>query len=191
MIKIAVIACFETEDIELIVPVDIWRRAGIWVDIISLEKKNSIILQSGTKFSCNSIIEKSNLSLYHAIYLPGGNGHKRYFKDAWSAKNIDVVERLHKNLIKFAENEQKYILAMCAAPTILAHLDLLGDNKVTCYPGYETTFKKNYINENVVVNKRMITGKAPGLSFEFALRVIEELVDKKTAKKVKEEIIYN
>lgn len=181
MIRIAVIACNETEDIELLVPVDLWRRVGFRVDIISLEKKNSIVLQSGTKISCNNSIDRTNIAQYNAIYLPGGNGHKKYFIDAWPIKNNDNVTKLHKFLVKFDEEKEKYILSMCAAPSILLELNIIKNNKYTCYPGYQGN-GKNYVNQPVVIDDKLITGRSPGCAFDFAYAVIKTFENDKVLK---------
>lgn len=189
MIKVAVIACHETEDIELIVPVDVWRRAGMRVDIISLDKKNSVIFQSGTKFSCNSIIEKTNFAQYHALYLPGGNGSKKYFLENWTPKNISVIQRLHKAIEQFIKNDSKYVLAMDEAPKILKTLDLLNPKvKVSANSSLKNELKNYYVDDNVTISKNIITAKKVGDSFEFAFKVIEELLDKKIATEVKNSI---
>ncbi len=186
MVKIAVIACHETDDIELIIPVTIWRKVGIRVDIVSLDKKNSIILQSGTKFSCNGIIEKTNFSQYNAIYLPGGNGAKRYFSSDWTPKNIDVVLRLHKALDQFAKNDKKYIIAIDQAPKILNELTLLpASAKVACSDDLKTVLKNHYSDSNVVVFKNIITAKNVRTTLDLTFAVVNELVDKKTANNIK------
>ncbi len=186
MIKIAVIACHETDDIELIVPVTIWRKAGIRVDIISLDKKNSIILQSGTKFSCNGIIEKTNFSQYNAIYLPGGVGSKKYFSSDWTPKNIDVVLRLHKALDQFVKTDKKYIIAIDQAPKILLELGLLPSSaKIACSPELKSVLKSNYCPDNVAISKSFITAKDVTAAFDLTFSVINELVDKKTASTIK------
>ncbi len=186
MIKIAVIACHETDDIELIVPVTIWRKAGMRVDIISLDKKNSVILQSGTKFGCNGIIEKTNFSQYNAIYLPGGVGAKRYFSSDWTPKNIDVVLRLHKALDQFVKTDKKYIIAIDQAPKILLELGLLPSSaKIACNPELKSVLKSNYCPDNVVISKSFITAKDVTAAFDLTFSVINELVDKKTASTIK------
>lgn len=186
MVKIAAIACHETDDIELIVPITVWRKVGIRVDIISLDKKNSIILQSGTKFSCNGIIEKTNFSQYNAIFLPGGVGSKRYFSSDWTPKNIDVVLRLHKALEQFAKNDKKYIIAIDQAPKILHELNLLPSAaKVACNPELKTVLKNHYSDNNVVVYKNLITGKQVSETFELTFTAIQELLDKKTSTAIK------
>lgn len=188
MIRIAVIACNETEDLELIGPVDLWRRAGFRVDTVSLEKKNTIILNSGVKVSCDKIIETTNLEQYNAIYLPGGSGHRKYFVEEWPPRNNDGVVKLQKALSKFHASE-KTIIAMCAAPSILGTLGFLKDIKATCYPGFETTFEDTYVDAPVVVDKHIITGRSPAAVFDLSFTVIKELQDQKLVDKVKKEII--
>lgn len=190
MIRIAAIACNKTEDIELITAIDLWRRAGFRVDTISLEKKNSIVLNSGVKISCDNVIEKANLEQYNAIYLPGGPGHEKYFIESWTAKNNEGIVKLHKCLLKFNEMN-KHILAICAAPKLLGTLEILGKRKGTCYPGYQTTFAKSYVDVPVFKDKNIITGRSPAATMEFAFTVIEELAGKAEANKVKKQIIYS
>ncbi|MGL4947819.1 MAG: DJ-1/PfpI family protein [Mycoplasma sp.] len=188
MIRIAVIACNQTEDIELITCVDLWRRAGFRVDTISLEKKNTIILNSGIKTTCDTMIEKANLEQYNAIYLPGGKGHEKYFIENWPPKNNEGVVKLQKFLLKFNE-ANKHILALCAAPSILGHLYILKDKKATCYPGFEKSFVENYVDQAVVVDQNIITGRSPAAVFEFSYKVIETLESKEKADEIKNEII--
>lgn len=190
MLRIAVIACNETEDIELIVPTDIWRRAGARVDLISLEKKNSIVLQTGTKISCTNTIDRTNLSQYNAIYLPGGEGHKKYRLDAWPPKNNDSVTRLQTALKNFSNDPKKVILAMSAAPRILGELELLKNNKFTCYPGYEEGLTNGkFVSKNIVIDDKLITGRAPGSSFEFAYTVLGFFDQKSESEIVRKQII--
>lgn len=188
MVRIAIISCNEIEEMELVVPLDIWRRAGFRVDVISLEKKNTIVLQNGLKVSSDTTIDKANINQYNAIYLPGGKGHRKYFVDAWPAKNNDNVLKLQKFLMKFAETKGKYIFAMCAAPKILNELGLLSKNKYTCYPGFEKGNEKNYTKANICVDNEFITGRAPGAVLEFSYAVIEELDGKDKVEKVRNEI---
>ena len=94
-IKIAIMVAQESEDMEVIVPYDLWKRAGISVEKISVEKKNTITLQSGTKIYCEEILEKTNLDRFTAIYLPGGRGHEKCLAEQFCNK-------LHEKLVKFA-----------------------------------------------------------------------------------------
>ena len=82
------------------------------------------------------------------------------------------------------------ILANCAAPAVvLNQLGLIDKVKVTCYPGYEKQVK-NYVNQDVVVDKNYITSRAAGCSIDFALTVVKKLISPAKAKEVAKEICY-
>ncbi len=200
--RIAIMAANENEDIEIFVPLDLWRRAGIDVHIISVEKKNAITLQSGTRITCNDVIARVNLSQYNAIYLPGGNGHMKFKHEHWVHKLApDEETKLEKYLKKFAkedgskedgvQKDMRYIISMCAAPSVLGEMGLLKDIKSTCFPGFETSFTKTYVDEPVVIDKNFISGRAPGAAFELAFTVIIELFGKREANAVAKQIHYN
>ncbi|MGL5591379.1 MAG: DJ-1/PfpI family protein [Mycoplasmoidaceae bacterium] len=183
-VKIAIMLATASEDIEVIVPADLWRRSGMIVELVSIEKKNTIVLQSGTKISCNSTIDKTNLSQYTAIYMPGGEGHLKYLDPKANPK-------LKKNLEKdFLNHKDKYIISMCATPSVLIEWDLIKTRKFTCYPGYGDKLKKNYVDKPVHVDGTLITGRSPGSVFEFSLKVIETLINEEARKKLEKEIIY-
>lgn len=182
-VRIAIVVANDCEDIEVLGVYDLWKRAGLIVELVSVEKKNTIILQSGAKMYCNDIIDKKNLDQFNAIYLPGGKGHVKF-------KDEKHCEKLIKTLKKFAQEKSKWLFSMCASPSILAELDLLGTSKVTAYPGFDKIIGKNYDPSGVVVSGQFITGKSPAFVFDFALTVIEKLLDKKTANSVAKEILY-
>ncbi|WP_412032473.1 DJ-1/PfpI family protein [Malacoplasma muris] len=183
-VRIAIMVANESEDIEVLAPYDLWRRAGLIVELVSVEKKNTIILQSGAKMYCNSIIERTNLDQFHAIYLPGGRGHTKFLEEKYSS------DKLIKTLRKFANEQNKWLLAMCASPSILGILSVLGNSKATAYPGFEKSLGKNYVDEGVVASGNVITGKSVAYAIEFSLLVIEKLLDKKTRNSVAKEILY-
>ena len=182
MVRVAVIVANKSEDIETIVPVDIWRRAGIIVKLISIEKKKSLILSNGMKISCDDILAKENLSKYNAIYLPGGPGHLKF-------NDIDAP-RLISFLNKYGNTSQILYMGICASPEVYGGLGMLKSVKFTCYPGYEKNFKKTYVNKDVVVDKNFITARSAAYAIPFALAAVAKLVNKETAQKVAKEICY-
>ena len=56
--------------------------------------------------------------------------------------------KLRQNLEKdFLDNKDKYIIAMCATPSVLIEWDLIKSRKFTCYPGFGDKLKKNYVDK--------------------------------------------
>ena len=182
MVRIAVIVANKSEDIETVVPIDIWRRAGIIVKLLSIEKKKSLVLSYGSKISCDDLLVKENLSKYNAIYLPGGEGHLKF-------NDVDAP-RLISFLNKYSSSSRIVFMAMCASPEVYGGLGMLKSVKFTCYPGYEKNFKKTYVNKDVVVDKNFITARSAAYAIPFALAAIAKLVNNETAQKVAKEICY-
>ena len=69
--------------------------------------------------------------------------------------------------------------AICAAPAVvLAHHGLIGDAKVTGYPGTQDQLPSEGLRlERVVVDgaHKLITSQGPGTSIDFALAILGEL----------------
>ncbi|MBQ0045487.1 MAG: DJ-1/PfpI family protein [Mycoplasma sp.] len=179
--SIAIIVANQCEEMEVIIPADIWRRAGISVQIISIEKKKSLIMQNGVHISCDDILAKENLSKYSAIYLPGGKGCSSFLDPVQCAK---LVSHLRK-----AAGSKIIIMANCAAPTVLNQLGIIDNVKVTCYPGYEVGLK-HHVKDDVVFDKNFITSKAAGTTIDFALAVIKKFVSPAKAKETAKQICY-
>lgn len=182
-VRIAIMVANESEDVEVLAPYDLWRRAGLIVELVSVEKKNTIILQSGAKIYCNETVDKTNLDQFNAIYLPGGKGHTKFIDEKY-------CEKLIKTLKKFANESNKWLLAMCAAPSIFGILNIIGKAKATCYPGFEKALGANYVDQGCVSSGNFITAKSLAYSIEFSLLVIEKLLDKKVANTVAKQILY-
>ncbi|HYY16341.1 MAG TPA: DJ-1/PfpI family protein, partial [Gammaproteobacteria bacterium] len=71
--------------------------------------------------------------------------------------------------------------AICAAPKVLGHADLLRGRKATSYPGVLDTMGLTEVtlsNEAVVKDGKVITSRGPGTAMDFALSLIEILVGK-------------
>ena len=179
--SIAIIAANQCEEMEVVIPADIWRRAGLAVQIISVEKKKSLIMQNGVHLSCDDILLKENLSKYSAIYLPGGKGCQTFLDPNSCGKLISHLKRAPKSRI--------LVMANCAAPSILNQLGIIDNVKVTCYPGFEKGIKK-HCKDDVVLDKTFITSKAAGTTIDFALAVIKKLISPAKAREIAKQICY-
>ena len=63
---------------------------------------------------------------------------------------------------------------------VLGGLGLLKGKNATCYPGFEKYLDGATLQTEkaVVVDGNIITGRGPGLSIEFALRLVEIIAGK-------------
>ena len=83
------------------------------------------------------------------------------------------------------------VSAICAAPSVLGEAGLLKEKNATSYPGFEEKLVGAFVSkESVVVDGNIITSRGMGTAIPFALAIVEYLLDKETADKLGESIIY-
>ncbi len=169
------------EEIEAMTPIDLLRRAEIYVDTVSINENKNITSSRGVTILADKTIDEIDFSEYGMIVLPGGPGTDNYKKSP----------KLMEKLKEFAVN--KKVAAICAAPTILSALGILTGKKAVCFPSLENVIVKDGAvpgEGNVVKDGNIITSKGAGTSIDFALEIISELMGKDKSEKIAKQIIY-
>ena len=167
------------EEIEALTVVDLLRRADIEVNIVSADNKDYI--SGGHGITVKADVKLSDALNCDMVVLPGG---------------IPGVPNLLNNpnvvtYLKSHYDDEKYIAAICAAPSILGELSMLSGKKATCYPSFSDKLNGGcYTDDNVTIDGKFITSKAMGTAIDFALKIIETLKDEITADKVASSIYY-
>ena len=169
------------EEIEALTQVDYLRRAGIEVVTVGLcgeyaEGTRKIVVKADT-----TIDEVQYTGDVEMVILPGGLGGMNAIKSSKDACEI----------IRKADADGKYVTAICASPTVFAHLDMVRGKKCVCYPGMEDELIAAggiYVNEPVVTDGKMITARAAGASEEFSFELITVLKGKDAAENVRKSI---
>lgn len=155
------------EEIEALATVDILRRGGLDVKTVSLTGEVIVIGSHNIPVVADILFKDYNESEAKMLVIPGGttlyNEHAE-FKDA---------------VYKFAKAGNK-VAAICASPMVLGQLGLLQGKKATCYPGFEEYLDGAILTlqDSVVVQGNITTGKGPGLTFDFALSLLEQISGK-------------
>jgi 4-methyl-5(b-hydroxyethyl)-thiazole monophosphate biosynthesis len=168
------------EEIEALSVVDILRRSGIEIETISISKKLEVSGSHKIKVIADKLFDEVDYSQIDMIILPGGMP---------GTKNLLENEDLISLILKF-NNEKKYISAICAAPMILGKLDILTGKRATCYPGYEQDLNGAVLSADKVVEaENIITSKGPGTAFDFAFRLVEVLLNKRTSDDIRKSMI--
>jgi len=179
MVKMKVMVPFAEgfEEIEALTVVDVLRRAGIQVDTVGVV--GSVVLSAhGVRMMVDKRLNEINPDEYDAIILPGGN--PGYINLGRSGKVIEITKKFN--------SKNKLIAAICGAPSILAKEGLLDDKKATICPGNEKLLAYPRGN-SVVVDGNIITSQGPGTAMEFALKIVEKLLNPATVEKLKEELV--
>lgn len=166
MKKVALFLAEGFEEIEALATVDILRRAQIPVITVSVTGKNEVTGAHGIPVITDSLFNETNFSQVGYLVLPGGMP---------GARHLDEHEGL-KQLITEFDRRGEQIAAICAAPMVLGGLGLLQDKQATCYPGFEEKLiGARVTGEKVVSDHNITTGRGPGLVFEFALTLVEQI----------------
>ena len=165
------------EEIETITVVDILRRAGARVTLAGTVP--GILKGSrGIKLEADEILDNIGEKEFDLICLPGGNpGTDNLIKDI----------RIEK-ILKRMQNQDKYIAAICAAPTVLKKAGILKDKSMTCHPSIQSSFN-SFVNNRVVVDEKLITSQSPGTAMEFSLKLVEVLFGINRLKKVNKGVL--
>lgn len=169
------------EEIEAIEPVDIMRRAGIDVKTVSIMDIKTVMGAHGIPVNADIMINEINPDDMDMLMLPGGGGYQL----------LDASNEVHA-LINHTLINNKYLAAICAAPSILGKKQILTNKKATCYPGFEQyCYGAEITGEKVVVDGKIITGRGPGAASDFGFALTTILKDEETAAELKEAMQYN
>ena len=108
------------------------------------------------------------------------------------ARGMEVtMDEKVQAMVKAQNDRGGYVAAICAGPTALGAFGVLADKNATCYPGCEDQLMaKRHSTEPVVVDGNVITSRGVGTAIEFALKLVEILIDRQTADDLAEKIVY-
>ena len=168
------------EEIEALAPLDIMRRANI--DVLTVGVTGEYVTGShNITVKADVLPEKVDYSILDCVILPGGLP---------GTTNLEKDTRV-QSAIDYANENNKLICAICAAPSILGHKGLLDGKEATCYPGFEDSFKSGkYIKQSVVKSGNFITSDGMGSAYKFGFAITAELTSKEVADKIREQIQY-
>ena len=172
------------EEVEAVTPIDYLRRAGVEVTTAAIADSLTVKGRwGGLKVTADTPLAdalaefaKEGTGDWDAIIVPGGMP---------GAQNIAASEEAG-SLIKKMAAKGRLICAICAAPAVvLFPLGLLSGKKFTCYPGMEEKVSGGeWSDRRVVVDGNIITSRGAGTAGEFAIAIIEKLLDEAAAKKI-------
>jgi len=169
------------EETEAIGTVDILRRAGIDAKIVSIMNDKKVCGAHGIPVTADALIGELDYSDADALILPGGMP---------GASNLNNCAPLKKLLTEQYE-QKRLVAAICAAPMVLGGLSFLKGRKATCYPGFEEYLTGAKVTgKEVEKDGNVITGKGPGLLFDFGLALVTAIRGESVAEEVADGLLY-
>ncbi len=181
-LKILIVIADGTEEIEAVVPIDLFRRAGFDVSVAG--EKHIVVCSRGTKIVSDLLLNEVDYNeIYDLIFIPGGSkGTENLLKN----QKLELL--LQKQIMS-----NRYVAAICAAPTILSAKRLVGkDVSITSHPSVRDNFQDlNYVEQDTVISGKMITSRGAGTAIDMALKIIEIFRGKELARRIANDIVYS
>ncbi|MBS0879730.1 protein deglycase YajL [Pantoea sp. JGM49] len=174
-----------SEEIEAVTTIDLLVRAGLSVTTASVESDGTreIVCSRGVRLLADAPLVEVADNDYDAVVLPGGLKGAETFRD--SPLLVETVRQFHL--------ARKIVAAICAAPgTVLIPHDLFPVGNMTGFPGLRDTIPdKHWMDRRVVWDPRvnLLSSQGPGTSIDFALKLIDLLVDKEKAREVASQLV--
>ena len=155
-----------SEELEAVTIVNILRRGGVSVSLAGLTS-GALRGSRGITLQPDTTLEAALNQEFDMIVLPGGQPGTNNLKA--DTRVLQLIKKMHA--------QEKYVTAICAAPSVLATAGLLDGKRATSFP----TALNNFPNVNlqaaaVVEDGKLITSRGPGTAMDFALTLLERLV---------------
>jgi len=157
------------EELEAVTVIDLLRRAGVEVVVAGL--------QSGPMTASRGVVLLPDTTLdavlnqpFDMVVLPGGLPGADHLQQ--DPRIIALLQRMQR--------AGQYTAAICAAPKVLATAGLLDGRRATGYPGVLDALHLPQVevsHQPVIRDGSVITSRGPGTAIDFALELIEVLVD--------------
>lgn len=181
MSKIAVFFAPGYEEIEALTVVDLCRRAGIEMDMVSVTEEKHVMGSHGIDVAMDKTFEEVDFDSLDMIVLPGGLP---------GTTNLEAHEGLMEQTDRFYK-EDKDIAAICAAPSIFGHRGYLKGRNACSYPSFEGHLEGAAVSRNSVeVSDHVITSRGMGCAIDFGLAIVARFCGEAKAQELSKGIIY-
>lgn len=169
MLKGIIVAADGAEDTELVAMRDIFLRTKeIEIDLVTLGDKKEFVTSHGLRIGSDKTIDEVKEEDYDFICLPGGKV---------GVDNMKASNKLKDLVMEFANND-KYVAAICAAPSFLGELGLLKGKRYICFPGFETEGGIR-MEAGVVDDGKIVTGRSMYYTIPFAEMMVKCMLGEK------------
>jgi len=170
------------EELEAVTIIDLLRRADITVITASLTDNTLVTASRGVRLIADTTLENVIYDDFNMIILPGGMPGTMHLDE--DAHVQAIIKRLYQS--------GKAVAALCAAPLVLANMGLLNDKNVSCYPGvlHPADWPEiKLCDDSVVIDGNILTSQGPGTAMDFALAIIEYLINQETRNRVEADLV--
>ena len=169
------------EEAEALVTADLLRRGGCEVTLVGLDGL-TVTGAHHITVTADATLSQVTTDDLEMLVLPGGLG-------GVASIQMDLFATA---LIQKARDLGCWLAAICAAPSILAHMGMLDRRKAACNPCVWEEMGSAAVDREaqVVVDGRFVTAQAAGAAFPFGLKLVKVLKGAEAAQKVRDGVLY-
>ena len=167
------------EEIEALATVDVLRRAELPVQTVGVGG-DWICGSHGMRIQTDIREEDVELAKAQVIVLPGG------MPGTLNEEASPVVQAA----IDYCVANDRWIGAICAAPSILGHKGVLNGKTATCYTGFEKELTGAEIgSDGVIRDGKIITARGAGVAVDFGLELVGAVCGRETQQQIRGSIL--
>lgn len=167
------------EEIEGLTVVDFLRRAELEVCTVGVGGK---LITGAHNIPVFCDLDESEVRLddeLKAVVLPGGMP---------GTLNLEKCETV-KSAVSYCAENDRFVCAICAAPSVLGHMGLLRGRKACCFPGFENELEGAEVSDDYVCRDgKFITAKGMGAAINFSREITASLINENEAKRIKKSL---
>ena len=181
MANIAIFLAEGFEEIEALTVVDLVRRAGLDIKMVSAYDTDMVTGSHGISVKTDIKISELDFENTDMLVLPGGMP---------GTVNLENTSLLMEKVRSF-DKAGKYISAICAAPGILGRAGLLQGRKACIFPGLEGELKgAEVLTEETVTDGHILTSRGMGTAIAFGLAIVGRFLGEEAAEELGKKIVY-
>lgn len=165
------------EELELVAPVDILRRAGCEVTLATVDGNFLVVGRNGMILRAERTLDEVAGLPFDCLLLAGGPSVPDLRKDP---RITPLIRRLHAS--------SAWVGAICAAPLLLKDAALL-PSAHTCHDSCLTELPSARLDERVLTEGRVVTSRGAGTAIDFGLALVAGLLGPAKASALKSEIL--
>lgn len=167
------------EELELVAPVDLLRRAGVEVTLASVDGAPLVVGRTGIIIRAERTLDEAMAEpvAYDLTLIPGGPAVAALRKDA---RVLGLVRQAHAR--------GAWMGAICAAPLVLKDAGVLSAD-YTAHDSCLGELSAAQLDTRVVVSGRSITSRGAGTAVDFGLALVEAMLGPAKADEVRRAIL--
>lgn len=169
------------ETVEALAVVDILRRAGVETVTVGVSAANEITSAQKITVKADKLLADGEYTDGDIVFLPGGMP---------GTLNLEADKKVLE-IVKKQFESGRIVTAICAAPSILGHLNMLQGKKAVCYPGYEKDlYGAEVTDERVAEDGNVITSRGMGTAVDLGLALVKRICGSEASEKIAAGIQY-